>query len=52
VAGSLVTGLLANIFTAPFALLFCGGLLIPALGLIQRANRHTLQFESTAIKES
>jgi len=40
-AGSLFIGALANLFTVPLALLVAAGLLIPALGLIRRANRRT-----------
>ena len=43
VTGSLVIGLLANIFTVPLALFFCGGLLAPALGFIRRANQHAVE---------
>ncbi len=39
VAGSLVVGVLANSVSAALALVICGGLLTPALGLIVRANR-------------
>jgi DHA3 family tetracycline resistance protein-like MFS transporter len=42
VTGSLVIGVLANIFSVPLALLFCGGLLAPALGFIRRANQHAV----------
>jgi DHA3 family tetracycline resistance protein-like MFS transporter len=40
VIGSLTVGVLANVFSVPLALFFCGGLLTPALGFIIRANRH------------
>lgn len=39
VSGSLIIGLLAYVLSVPLALLFCGGLLAPALGFIRRANR-------------
>jgi DHA3 family tetracycline resistance protein-like MFS transporter len=38
-AGSLVIGVLANAFTVPLALLAAGGMLVPALVFIRRANR-------------
>ena len=41
--GGLVIGMLANVFTVPLALLAAGGLLIPALGFIRRANRHAAE---------
>ncbi len=41
--GGLVIGMLANAFTVPLALLAAGGLLIPALGFIHRANRHAAE---------
>jgi DHA3 family tetracycline resistance protein-like MFS transporter len=44
-AGDLVIGVLANAFTVPLALLFCGGLLTPALGFIRRANRYAAEKE-------
>jgi DHA3 family tetracycline resistance protein-like MFS transporter len=40
IAGSLVIGLLAQIVSVPLALVFCGGLLTPALILIRRANHN------------
>lgn len=40
VAGSLVIGLLAQVLSVPLALVFCGGLLAPALLLIRRANQY------------
>ena len=38
--GGLVIGMLANVLTVPLALLAAGGLLVPALGFIRRANRY------------
>ncbi len=38
--GGLVIGALASAFTVPLALLAAGGLLVPALGFIHRANLH------------
>ncbi len=43
--GGLVIGLLANVFTVPLALLAAGGLLVPALGFIRRANRYAAKQE-------
>jgi DHA3 family tetracycline resistance protein-like MFS transporter len=43
VIGNLAIGVLANIFSVPLALFFCGGLLAPALGFIRRANRHAVE---------
>jgi len=44
-AGGLVIGALANAFTVPLALVAAGGLLIPALALIRRANRYATEQE-------
>ena len=38
VSGGLIVGLLAQVLSAPLALLACGGLLAPALAFIRRAN--------------
>ena len=52
VAGSLAIGVVANVFTVPLSLLFCGTLLIPAIGFIQRANRHTPPLITSAAHNS
>ncbi len=41
VSGGLIVGLLAKAVSVPMALSLCGGLLVPALAFIRRANRHT-----------
>lgn len=41
VSGGLIVGLLAKAVSVPMALSLCGGLLIPALAFIRRANRYT-----------
>ena len=38
VSGRVLIGLLAQMFTAPLALMACAGLLLPALIFIRRAN--------------
>jgi DHA3 family tetracycline resistance protein-like MFS transporter len=43
--GGLVIGMLANVLTVPLALLAAGGLLVPALGFIRRANRYATKQE-------
>ncbi|MBN1875476.1 MAG: MFS transporter [Anaerolineae bacterium] len=40
VSGGLMIGLLAKTVSVPLALSLCGGLLVPALAFIHRANRH------------
>jgi DHA3 family tetracycline resistance protein-like MFS transporter len=41
VSGGLIVGLLAKTVSVPLALSLCGGLLVPALAFIRRANRYT-----------
>ncbi len=43
VLGGLVIGLVAKAVSVPLALFFCGWLLVPALWLIRRANRHAAE---------